>query len=74
VVGGDPDVAGAFLDHLQQRIEYADSLHRKGAGQEVAEQLVGAIDTVNDHGGQISRLRRTAVRVVLHLYQQFTDP
>ena len=53
------DVRGSFLDHLQHRMQHADDcaegpiLAFVEAAQpiEVTEQLVRAVNEVNDHGG-----------------------
>ena len=57
VIGRDADVRGAFLDHLQHGVEHADdgaegqvlALAEAAQAVEVSEQLVRAIDEVNDH-------------------------
>src|SRR3712207_4627014 len=57
VIGRDTHVRGAFLNHLQYAIQHADD-RAEGAifvfrespqAVEVAEQLVRAVDEVNDH-------------------------
>src|SRR5262249_44473852 len=57
MVGGHTEVSGAFLDHLEHGIQHADdraegtisSLVEAARSVEVTEQLVGAIDQVDDH-------------------------
>ena len=57
VVGGDADVGGPLLDHLQDRVEHAGHGAQRriflqfGAAQavKVTEQLVRAVDEVDDH-------------------------
>ena len=57
VVGGDADVRRALLDDLEHRLQHADhgaerpvlALGEAAQAVEVAEQLVGAVDEVNDH-------------------------
>ena len=58
VIGRDADVRRSLLDHLQHRLQHADHgaegpvlpLREAAQAVEVAEQLVGAVDEVNDHG------------------------
>jgi hypothetical protein len=57
VVGRDADVRRAVLDHLEQHVQHArDGAERRGlalleaaAAVVMAEELVGAVDEVNDH-------------------------
>ena len=57
VVGGDADVALALLDHLEHRLQDADdgtersvlALVEAAQAVEVAKELVGAVDEMNDH-------------------------
>ena len=58
VIGRDADVRGAFLDHLQHRMQHAIdraqrpvlALVEAAQAVEMTEQLVGAVDEMNDHG------------------------
>src|SRR5687768_7931717 len=58
VIGGDADVGPALLDQLEHRVQDAVdraewtvlALVEAAQAVEVAEQLVSAIDEVNDHG------------------------
>jgi len=58
VVGRHAQVRGSFFDHLQNAVEHADdrakgrilALIEAAQPVEVTEQLVRAIDEVNDHG------------------------
>jgi hypothetical protein len=57
VIGGDTEVGGALLDHLQHRMQQAGdraqrlvlALVEAALAVEVAEQLVGAVQDMNDH-------------------------
>jgi hypothetical protein len=56
VIGRDADVRRALLDHLEHRLQHADhraerpvALGEAAQAVEVAEQLVGAVDQVDDH-------------------------
>src|SRR5215813_239604 len=57
MIGGHPEMSGALLDHLEHGIQHADdraegtisSLVEAARSVEVTEQLVGAIDQVDDH-------------------------
>src|SRR5215813_74396 len=57
MIGGHTEMSGAFLDHLEHGIQHADdraegaisSLVEAARSVEVTEQLVGAIDQVDDH-------------------------
>src|SRR5215467_13278043 len=59
MIGGHPKMSGAFLDHLEHGIQHADdraegailSLVEAARAVVVTEQLVGAIDQVDDHAG-----------------------
>src|SRR5215470_2016705 len=59
MIGGHPEMSGALLDHLEHGIQHADdraegaisSLVEAARSVEVTEQLVGAIDQVDDHAG-----------------------
>ena len=61
VVGGDADVRLAVLDDLEHRLQHADdraerpvdALGEAAQPVEVAEQLVRAIDQVDDHSGSM---------------------
>ena len=58
VIGGDADVRGAFVDHLQHGIEHADdgaessilSVGEATQSVKMTEELVGSVDQMNDHG------------------------
>jgi hypothetical protein len=71
VVGGDADVRRALLDHLEHRLQHADhraerpvaALGEAAQAVEVAEQLVGAVDQMDDHRQILSR-RSSALRSV----------
>ena len=68
VVGGDADMRGALLEHLQHRLQYTDhgavglvlALVEAAQPIEVPVQLVGAVDDVDDHA-RLSRAHRAAV-------------
>ena len=57
VIGGDADVRGALLDHLQHRVQHADhraerpvlALVEAPQAVEVTEQLVRPVDEMDDH-------------------------
>ena len=57
VIGRDADMRRALLDHLQHRLQHAAhgaeravlALVEAAVAVEVAEQLVGAVDEVDDH-------------------------
>src|SRR5215467_3202951 len=59
MIGGHPKMSGALLDHLEHGIQHADdraegailSLVEAARAVEVTEQLIGAIDQVDDHAG-----------------------
>src|SRR5262250_2477824 len=59
MIRGHTEMSGAFLDHLEHGIQHADdraegaisSLVEAARSVEVTEQLVGAIDQVDDHAG-----------------------
>src|SRR5258705_2905436 len=63
VVGGDADMRRARLDDLQHRPQHADdgrgrgilSLRTAAGAVEVAEQLVGSVDEMDDHGTKMQR-------------------
>src|SRR5215475_14899589 len=63
MIGGHTEMSGAFLDHLEHGIQHADnraegaifSLVEAARSVEVTEQLVGAIDQVDDHPGPTPR-------------------
>src|SRR5947207_2325073 len=80
VVGGDAEMRRALLDHLQYRVEHSDhgaegrvlALCGAAAAVELAEQLVRAVDQMNDHAAEPrphaaararSRSRSRALRV-----------
>ena len=58
VIGGDADVSVAALDHLEHALQHADdravrAIHafvETAQAVEVTEELVSAVDEVNDHG------------------------
>src|SRR6266699_1321756 len=60
VVGGDAEMRRALLDHLQYRVEHSDhgaegrvlALCGAAAAVELAEQLVRAVDQMNDHAAE----------------------
>ena len=60
VIGRDADVRRAGLEHLQHRVQHAGRGAERltvapaaaPAAVEVAEQLVGAVDEVDDHAGR----------------------
>src|SRR5262245_66295054 len=68
MVGGHSEMSGAFLDHLEHGIQHADhraegaifSLVEAARSVEMTEQLVGAIDQVDDHAGPTSALTPSA--------------
>src|SRR5437868_2106661 len=57
VVGGDSEVGVAVLDHLEHGLEHADdgavravlAFGKPAQAVEVTEELIGAVDEVNDH-------------------------
>src|SRR5438552_5198047 len=57
VIGRDAEVRAPLLDHLQYRVEHSDhgaegrvlALRGAAAAVELAEQLVRAVDEMNDH-------------------------
>ena len=57
VVGGNADVGRALLDHLEHRLQHTDhraerpvaALSEAAQAVEMAEQLVGAVDQMDDH-------------------------
>ena len=57
MIGRDADVSRSLLDHLQQSLQHADhgaewpvlAFVEATQAVEVPEQLVGAIDEMNDH-------------------------
>src|SRR5215470_13438184 len=63
MIGGHTEMSGAFLDHLEHGIQHADnraegaifSVVEAARSVEVTEQLVGAIDQVDDHAGPTPR-------------------
>src|SRR2546427_7321396 len=67
VVGRHTDVSGPLLDHLQDGVQHAAHraegriLARGGAAAavELAEQLVGAVDEMNDHSPERTRAARS---------------
>ena len=60
VIGGDAEVGVAALDHLEHGLQHADdsavravlAFVEPAQPVEVTEELVGAVDEVNDHLGQ----------------------
>ena len=63
VVGGDADVGGAALDHPEHGVHHAARRGERRLGArggalpavEMPEQLVGAVDQVDDHGNSMPR-------------------
>ena len=61
MVGGNAKMRGALLDHLQDGVEHARdgreglvlSLVESAQAIEMAEELVGAVDEMNDHAGVV---------------------
>lgn len=59
MIGGDTKVCGALLEHLQHRVQHANhgasglirTLGEPAQAIEVPEELVGAVNEVNEHGG-----------------------
>src|SRR5215813_683727 len=59
MIGGHTEMSRALLDHLEHGIQHADdraegtifSFVEAARSVEVTEQLVGAIDQVDDHAG-----------------------
>ena len=59
MIGRDADVRRALFEHLQHGVQHADdgavrlvlAFVEAPQAVEVAEQLVGAVDEVDDHGG-----------------------
>src|SRR3989449_551465 len=68
VIGRHSDVGGALLDHLQDRVQHADDgaealilvLGEATPAVELAEQLVGAVQEMNDHRPPRSAINRIA--------------
>src|SRR5690606_9766126 len=62
VIGGDAQMRGAFLEHLQHRAEHAIdggmglvlALVEAPLAVEMAEEFIGAVEQVDDHGSLIS--------------------
>jgi hypothetical protein len=58
VIGGDADVSGSGLDHLQHSMQHTDhgtegpirAFSEAAKAVEVAEKLVRAVYEMNDHG------------------------
>ena len=63
MIGRDAEMGRALLEHLQDRLQHADhgavrrilALREPAQAVEVAEQLVGAVDEVNDDDGSNAR-------------------
>ena len=70
VVGGDAEIRVAALDHLEHGLQHADdgavrAVHafvEPAQAVEVTEELVGAVDEVNDHFVQPNSTSRRKVR------------
>src|SRR5262245_6863925 len=68
MIGGHTEMSGALLDHLEHGIQHTDdraegaisSLVEAARSVEVTEQLVGAVDQVDDHTGPTSALAPSA--------------
>ncbi len=68
MIRGYADVRGALFGHLQHGVQHTDNgpewfvlaFGKAAQAVEMAEELVGAVDEVNDHGVRLcgSRLRR----------------
>ncbi len=70
VIGGHPDVSRSGLDHLQYRMQHAAdgaealvlALAEMAPAVKLAEQLVRAVDEMNDHAAASGRRSRSALR------------
>src|SRR5207245_6957255 len=72
VVGRHAEVSGPLLDHLQDGVQHAAhgaegrilALGGAAAAVELAEQLVGAVDEMNDHSPERTRAARSRSSVL----------
>ena len=68
MIGRDADVRRAVLEHLQHRLQHADDGAERAVDAfvetpqavEMTEQLVGAVDEVNDHSLKCVKLELAA--------------
>ena len=86
MIGGDTQVARPFLDHLQDPVEHThDRAHRPilALGEtaqtvKVPEQLVGAVDEMDDHAGILrgcnARLQRWSLNTLPSFITKETLP